>query len=250
MCFSARASFVASALLLAIGAVTLRSASTPGQRDKLPLAAAPLLFGVQQACEGVVWLGLPDPSAGPGWDGSPSTLVLGAALSYLFFAYAFWPVWMPLAAAALMPPTAGTVRLSRALPLAGVVPGVLLWLPLLRDPRSALPLPSGHTLIYPLNPWVNHLLHPLVGPTLYAALIGLALLLVPSPQVRIFAVTLLLTFALTEWANRQALTSLWCYASALLSAQILWIVAAAPAPCGPAEHRGALAPRKAGNQGE
>jgi hypothetical protein len=68
-------------------------------------------------------------------------------------------------------------------------------------------------------------LHPLVGPTLYAMVIVLPLLLVPSPRVRVFAFTLLLSFGLTEWANRQALTSLWCFASALLSAQILWIVA-------------------------
>jgi hypothetical protein len=47
---------------------------------------------------------------------------------------------------------------------------------------------------------------------------------VPSWRVRVFALTLLLAFGLTEWAHRQALTSLWCYASALLSGQILWIL--------------------------
>ncbi|MEB3334764.1 MAG: hypothetical protein VKP70_07240 [Cyanobacteriota bacterium] len=65
---------------------------------------------------------------------------------------------------------------------------------------------------------------PLVGPVLYAALIVVPLLLVPSLRVRAFALTLLLSFALSAWANRQALTSLWCYACALLSAQVLWIL--------------------------
>jgi hypothetical protein len=225
MCFSAQASFLASALLLPIGAATLHLARSTRQPDKLLLAAAPLGFGLQQACEGLIWLGLKGQNA----DVAPTPGVLtpleGATLTYLFFAYAFWPVWMALAAAALVPAHTWRAWLARALQPLGLVPGILLWLPLLGDPASALPQRMGFSLVYPLSPRVDHLLHPLVGPTLYAMVIVLPLLLVTSPRVRVFAFTLLVSFGLTEWANRQALTSLWCFASALLSAQILWIVA-------------------------
>lgn len=67
-----------------------------------------------------------------------------------------------------------------------------------------------------------------MGPLLYAALIVLPLLLVPSNRVRCFALTLVVAFALTEWASSHALTSVWCYASALLSLQILWILRSEP----------------------
>ena len=53
MCFSASASFAAGTALVAVGAVTLSKA---GHRAELGYAAIPLLFGVQQLIEGVIWL--------------------------------------------------------------------------------------------------------------------------------------------------------------------------------------------------
>jgi hypothetical protein len=55
MCFSAGASFGASAVLGAIGIVTLTKAKTT---DQIPFASIPLLFAVQQAVEGTLWIGL------------------------------------------------------------------------------------------------------------------------------------------------------------------------------------------------
>ena len=55
MCFSAGASFGASAILGTIGIVTLKKAKTTNQ---IPFASIPLLFGAQQAAEGALWIGL------------------------------------------------------------------------------------------------------------------------------------------------------------------------------------------------
>lgn len=221
MCFSATASFVASGGLVAVGSATWAIARDKGDRSTLPLALTPLLFGLQQGLEGLVWLGIDAPIPPPG---HASSMTVVATMAYLFFAYAFWPVWMPWTAASLLRRSGQGAGLWSWLPAVGLVPGLLLWLPLLSQPQSALPTPSGHALVYPLNPWSAHLLASMVGPVLYAALIVVPLLRVPNGRVRVFALTLLLSFALTEWASRQALTSLWCYASALLSAQILWIL--------------------------
>lgn len=57
MCFSASASFTAAAVLLGLGTVTMRRARS---RRELPYAAIPLLFGVQQLLEGMLWLTFPD----------------------------------------------------------------------------------------------------------------------------------------------------------------------------------------------
>ncbi|MFM7171039.1 MAG: DUF6629 family protein [Cyanobium sp.] len=222
MCFSAKASFLASALLLPTGTATLAMAWAKKQRQMVPLAAAPLLFGLQQFCEGMVWLGL---EGQPPPLGQPMVAPVAAALAYLFFAYAFWPIWIPLAAVAQMPQAKGMEgHLWRGVPLLGLVPALLLWLPFLQHPSSALPTPIGHSLVYALNPWSASLLPPGVGPALYAALIVLPLLRVPSRRLHIFALTLLLTFGLSSWISRESLTSVWCYASALLSLQILWIL--------------------------
>ena len=53
MCFSATASFTAGLFLAGIAVVTLKSVR---QTHELPIAAIPLLFGIQQLSEGVIWL--------------------------------------------------------------------------------------------------------------------------------------------------------------------------------------------------
>ena len=53
MCFSASASFIAGTSLSALGVVSLRRTEL---KTEQPLAMIPLLFGLQQLSEGVVWL--------------------------------------------------------------------------------------------------------------------------------------------------------------------------------------------------
>ncbi|MBD2056564.1 hypothetical protein H6F88_11140 [Oculatella sp. FACHB-28] len=77
MCFSAPVSFTASALLIPAGLYALRLAY--GQNSSyLPLASIPIAFGVQQACEGLVWLSI---------EADSSTAVNVGAFSFLGFAY-------------------------------------------------------------------------------------------------------------------------------------------------------------------
>lgn len=54
MCFSAPVSFLVSAVLMPIGALTVNFA-LQNDRRYLALAAFPLLFGIQQAFEGWLW---------------------------------------------------------------------------------------------------------------------------------------------------------------------------------------------------
>ena len=53
MCFSATASFVAGTTLSTIGVATITKVK---QRSELPFALIPLLFGIQQFIEGIIWL--------------------------------------------------------------------------------------------------------------------------------------------------------------------------------------------------
>lgn len=55
MCFSATASFTAGTALSAVGGLTLRKSRG---KAELPLALVPLMFGIQQLSEGVLWVSL------------------------------------------------------------------------------------------------------------------------------------------------------------------------------------------------
>ena len=59
MCFSPEVSFAVGGALIPAGAYCLRATWSVAPR-LLPLAAMPALYGVQQAAEGFVWLGLED----------------------------------------------------------------------------------------------------------------------------------------------------------------------------------------------
>lgn len=55
MCFSATASFTAGTALVAVGGLTVHRSRG---KAELPLALVPMLFGVQQLTEGVLWLNM------------------------------------------------------------------------------------------------------------------------------------------------------------------------------------------------
>lgn len=90
MCFSATASFVATAALIPVGLLSVSKALRHQPGQTLPLALLPPLFAGQQALEGMVWLALESGTARPGPD--------LAALAYLGFAFAVWPLWLPWSA--------------------------------------------------------------------------------------------------------------------------------------------------------
>jgi hypothetical protein len=85
MCFSMASSVVAGAILTTAGGYMMHYV---GNTSRLRfLASIPLFFGVQQLCEAVVWF-----SQGQlGYD----FLGIIAAYLFLFFAFIWWPSWMP-----------------------------------------------------------------------------------------------------------------------------------------------------------
>lgn len=84
MCFSAQASFLAGTGLSLFGIHILRSAY---QRKQRYFLAIPLMFGIQQLSEGVVWLSKTNSSYAVHNN-------IATAL-FLFFAFFVWPIWIP-----------------------------------------------------------------------------------------------------------------------------------------------------------
>lgn len=222
MCFSAAASFASASLLLPLGTTAVWKTCRAGRAELLPLAVMPMGFGLQQALEGVVWLGLRQ--------GSLSTLPRLAALAYLFFALAFWPSWIPLTALCLSRMDtpdghlqAGRLRLLQALQGLGLLLAVALWLPLLLQPERIQPVVVNGSIDYGLLLLLTGGVADL-GPAVYAVLVTGPLLLLPSARLRGFAIALLLSGVVSEWFYRHAFASVWCFFSAVLSGLIVLMV--------------------------
>jgi hypothetical protein len=229
MCFSAAASFATAALLLPTGLAALRRCRNAGRSDLLPLAALPLGFALQQGLEGLVWRNL-DP-------GEPGPWLTPLALAYVFFAYGLWPAWIPWCALRAAQGQAGWARRAalRLLLCLGGLLGLVLWLAVLADPGQVGPLPVGGSLHYGAVELLQGT--PLAGggPLLYLLVITLPLLLVPSRQIRLFGASLAGSCLIAYLGWQYALSSVWCFFSALLTVQILWILRAVPSPLTPEE---------------
>ncbi|MCB1112203.1 MAG: hypothetical protein H7A37_03400 [Chlamydiales bacterium] len=87
MCFSAEASFTASAVLGVTGIITMKSVRN---RKQLLVAAIPLLFALQQMSEGFVWLSMDALTL-------PAHLRTFCEYFFLTFAFLIWPIWIPFA---------------------------------------------------------------------------------------------------------------------------------------------------------
>ncbi|MGD9142426.1 MAG: hypothetical protein PVG61_01120 [Dehalococcoidia bacterium] len=85
MCFSAEASFAGSAIISAIGVTTLTRTK---KRAEYLFAAIPLLFGIQQCAEGILWVTIKS--------GGHEKLENIATYIFLVTALVIWPTMIPL----------------------------------------------------------------------------------------------------------------------------------------------------------
>lgn len=197
MCFSATASFSAGVLLVGVGTLTLRAVRHPRE---LLLGSIPLLFGIQQLIEGVIWLTF-----------SYQAPLLNVVLTHLysFFSHVLWPVYVPVAVLLIEPP--GWRRKPQGLFAAGGFSvGAYLMYALV-----ALPIvsrPTGQHIEY-------------VAPHFFAATVMSLYLLSTtaspifssSKWVRVFGVVSLLAFGAAYYFYATWFISVWCFFAAILS---------------------------------
>jgi hypothetical protein len=217
MCFSSSSSFAAAALLMPLGGLAVRRCWREPSSNLLPLALTPVLFGLQQALEGLVWIGLDS--------GGLEPLTQRAALAYLFFALCFWLAWFPWCALKAGATGDGHPRwLIRVCLALGLMLGLWLWLPLLLDPSQVTPTVSlgsiEYQIISPAHGVVNHGW----GSLIYGLIVTVPLLLTPFRRLRWFAAAIVIAFVYAQVAYLHAFSSVWCYLTAMLSAVLLWVV--------------------------
>ena len=200
MCFSATASFSAGAVLLGIGALTLKAARRPCE---WPFAAIPLLFAIQQLIEGVIWLT---------FSADASLLNTVMTHAYSFFSHVLWPVYLPVAVL-MIEPSGGRRRTLKALVLAGSAVGIYLLYVLVAFP--VVSKPTGQHVEYD-SP---HFFAAAVM-TLYLVSTTASPLLSTLRGVKVFGALALLSFGAAYYFYATWFISVWCFFAAVLSTVI------------------------------
>ena len=213
MCFSAGASFAVEGLLLPAGMYCLQSAIRK-RPVYLPLALTPLAFGVQQICEGLVWLGL---------ERSDEALVHTASLVYLQFALFFWPFWIPLSILVLQSKWKNRLIIG-AISLLGLVGGLALALPLVMNPDLVETSIAAHSIQYEFaqSPALEWISWP-IWQILYLAVVAVPILMADTKEVVVVGLVLILLAGLSHLLNALACISVWCFFAAVLSAYLCYL---------------------------
>jgi hypothetical protein len=196
MCFSASMDLTAGMLVTGLGVDALSHVT---KREQRPLAALPLLLGVHQLVETVVWWRV---------DGQASAQASAVAVFvYLLIALGIVPLLVPYAflRLKLTPPAIGWICLG-----AGVASmGLDLW-GMGHGPMTAHR--DGHHLAYdPSMPYSQ------IGLPLYVFATCLPAILARSNLIRLFGVMNLIVVSILAALAQSGVISLWCVWAAATS---------------------------------
>ena len=204
MCWSADADLAAGSVIMAVGVGCVAGVRRP--RD-IPLAALPLVLGLHQIIESVVWRGQ---------DGTVSASAADTARTlWAIIAFPLLPLLVPIAVLlASSPATREARRRLQALTVIGIATSAVLAVTLAQNPVTARVL--GHTMGYNINVPAS----PLVIAGYLAATLG-ALLLAPDPTLRLLGAVTTVGAATCYLIWELAFASTWCAAAAVASVILL-----------------------------
>jgi hypothetical protein len=208
MCFSATASFTSGAILAAAGLFALSRTQSESER---PFAAIPLIFAVQQAAEGCLWLGL--------GGGQHPILVHLSTYVFLFFAQILWPLWIPFAILCVEIDQRRR-HIMLALCVLGAALSVYMTACLVLYGAQAEII--GHHISYQCD-------FPAQLSVISGIIYGLATILPVFISSRrhmwILGTAIAASYAFTDFFYGFYTTSVWCYCAAMLSTIVVWILA-------------------------
>ncbi len=200
MCFSATASLTASAVLALTGVASV--ASVP-KKQWLFFALIPFLFSLQQFFEGVIWL-----------NGG------GTGRFFLFFAFAIWPIWIPMSLFFLEKKDLRRRLLAGVLGLGILVATMYTYILVFYQPEgviqdSHVKYTFTHTMSFPAS-FVMLLFYAIatIGPFFVSS----------HKQMQIFGVLGLVTCLFALYFYTVCFLSVWCFFAAIASTCVIVIM--------------------------
>ena len=213
MCVSAEVSFGIAGLLVVGGGFAAHKARKIDVRY-LPLALFPVLIGVQQFTEGVVWV------EAAAYD---QNLLRMAALAYLFFVWLIWPVWVPYMTAKLED-NAQKRKLFMYFAQAGLVLGLILYLPNLWHPDWLNIEIIRHSIAYQCTYVTDAALPKDALYLVYLSIIALPPLLSSFRALNILGAGLVIFVPLTYFIFSYAYLSVLCFFAAIMTLYIIYVI--------------------------
>jgi hypothetical protein len=203
MCFSASASFTASALLFLGGIATLRKSSN---RYRM-LAAIPLLFAMQQFFEGLVWLGIANNSS-----------IKLPTYGFLFFVFMVWPWWIPFSIRNL-----ASKHKDQKLLLIPFIAGIFMTIAsFLIGMTYAITATIAHHHIKYISTIPSSLWIP--GTICYLIATIMPFFVIKNPRLWLMGYMLAISYMITFLFYYHSLLSVWCFFTAILSIFIFFII--------------------------
>ena len=210
MCMSAEASFIAEAVLVPTGVLTMAHAYRT-DRKYLALATLPLLFGLQQALEGMVWIS----------DGN-AILVERYSLAYMFFSWMAWPIWVPF--------SVYFIEIERRKPLylllaiLGGMLGAMQYFPYFAHDGWLNTRFLPHVIVYEGKELFDYIIGRDITYSIYVAIIVGSLLLSSDVNVRIFGLLVAAVTVVTFLFYSYAYISVFCFGGAIMSFYLVWTI--------------------------
>jgi len=185
--------------LSTLGVVTLKKAE---RKAEIPFAMIPLLFGVQQIIEGMLWLSFR-------FD-APS---LNVTMTYAFtlFSHVLWPMYVPFAIG-LVETVAWRKKAIWAFRVIGIAVGLYLLYLVVRFPVTSK---VEEHIVY-----VSPHFYKAPMMALYLAATCAGAFFSSHKIINLFGVLALLLFMVAYWVHAVAFFSIWCFFAAILSAVI------------------------------
>jgi hypothetical protein len=223
MCFSATASFGASAILGTIGIIAVAKARSNPQRV---FATIPLIFALQQLSEGFLWLSLKNTDLA-GWQSSLTH-------AFLVFAMAVWPFWIPYSIW-LLEKDPKRKKIIRGFVWIGAIVTVGVCVVLFIYPVKVI---TPFCLTCPDSPSASprhHLHYDFAIPSLikrliiaFSVLYIIATIVTPFisgiRKMKWLGIVFLASYLFAVTLYGGFVISVWCFFAAVLSFVVLWIV--------------------------
>lgn len=207
MCFSAISSFSAGIGLTAIGIACVIKTRHSSQHL---FACIPLIFGVQQITEGILWLSIPHLEY--------INIQKTTTFIFLFFAEILWPIWVPISLL-MLEKNETRKKLQKILLGAGIIVSIYLAYCLLSYQVEAKII--GHHITYIQD-------YPASLRNYSMILYGLATIVPPFfshvKRMHFFGIAILVSYIISAIFYNHYILSVWCFFAAIISLSIHTIV--------------------------
>ncbi len=181
--------------MTATGVLTISKAKT---KAELPFASIPLLFGIQQLIEGVVWLSF----------GNAAFNVI-ATYSYSLFSHVLWPILVPFAVL-LLETNPTRKKILWVFSLIGLTVGLYLLYFIVTEPitskivNNSIAYNSPHLFLYPML-------------FFYFLATCVSCFFSSNKIINLFGIVALISAAIAAWFFTETFLSVWCFFAAILS---------------------------------